>query len=60
MSLDDKLKNYAKYQLDYERSNRVRKALFWESFIYWAYEAVLYLKRIAKLVLRLGLNKRYL
>lgn len=29
MSLDDKLKNYAKYQLDYERSNRVRKALLW-------------------------------
>jgi len=33
MSLDDKLKNYAKYQLDYERSNRVRKALFWGSLI---------------------------
>jgi len=29
MSLDDKLKNYAKYQLDYERSNRVRKAVLW-------------------------------
>lgn len=27
MSLDDKLKNYAKYQLDYERSNALRKAL---------------------------------
>ena len=29
MSLDDKLKNYAKYQLDYERSNALRKALLW-------------------------------
>ena len=29
MSLDDKLKNYAKYQLDYERSNKVRKAILW-------------------------------
>ena len=29
MSLDDKLKNYAKYQLDYERSKKVRKALLW-------------------------------
>ena len=29
MSLDDKLKNYAKYQLDYERSNALRKALRW-------------------------------
>ena len=29
MSLDDKLKNYAKYQFDYERSNRVRKVLLW-------------------------------
>ena len=27
MSLDDKLKNYAKYQLDYERSNALRKTL---------------------------------
>ena len=27
MSLDEKLKNYAKYQLDYERSNALRKAL---------------------------------
>ena len=33
MSLDDKLKNYAKYQLDYERSNALRKALRWLSFI---------------------------
>ena len=24
MSLDDKLKNYAKYQLDYERSNALQ------------------------------------
>ena len=31
MSLDDKLKNYAKYQLDYERSNALRKALRWLS-----------------------------
>ena len=29
MSLDDKLKNYAKYQLDYERSNALRKTLLW-------------------------------
>lgn len=29
MSLDDKLKNYAKYQLDYERSNALRKILLW-------------------------------
>jgi hypothetical protein len=29
MSLDEKLKNYAKYQLDYERSNALRKALRW-------------------------------
>ena len=29
MSLDEKLKNYAKYQLDYERSNALRKALLW-------------------------------
>ena len=29
MSLNDKLKNYAKYQLDYERSNKVRKAILW-------------------------------
>ena len=29
MSLDDKLKNYAKYQLDYERSNAWRKAAVW-------------------------------
>ena len=29
MSLDDKLKNYAKYQLDYERSNAFRKTLLW-------------------------------
>ena len=29
MSLDDKLKNYAKYQLDYERSNALRKTLPW-------------------------------
>ena len=27
MSLDDKLKNYAKYQLDYERSNALRKII---------------------------------
>ena len=27
MSLDDKLKNYAKYQLDYERSNALRKVI---------------------------------
>ncbi len=33
MSLDDKLKNYAKYQLDYERSNALRKALLWLSLI---------------------------
>ena len=33
MSLDDKLKNYAKYQLDYERSNALRKALRWLSLI---------------------------
>jgi len=33
MSLDDKLKNYAKYQLDYERSNALRKALLWMSLI---------------------------
>ena len=29
MSLDEKLKNYAKYQLDYERSNALRKTLLW-------------------------------
>ena len=29
MSLDDKLKNYAKYQFDYERSNALRKILLW-------------------------------
>ena len=33
MSLDDKLKNYAKYQLDYERSNALRKAILWVSLI---------------------------
>jgi hypothetical protein len=33
MSLDDKLKNYAKYQLDYERSNALRHALRWLSLI---------------------------
>jgi hypothetical protein len=33
MSLDDKLKNYAKYQLDYERSNVLRRALRWLSLI---------------------------
>ena len=33
MSLDDKLKNYAKYQLDYERSNALRNALRWLSLI---------------------------
>ena len=33
MSLDDKLKNYAKYQLDYERTNALRKALRWLSLI---------------------------
>ena len=33
MSLDEKLKNYAKYQLDYERSNALRKALRWLSLI---------------------------
>ena len=31
MSLDDKLKNYAKYQLDYERSNALRKVILWVS-----------------------------
>jgi hypothetical protein len=33
MSLDDKLKNYAKYQLDYERSNALRKVILWVSLI---------------------------
>jgi len=33
MSLGDKLKNYSKYQLDYERSNALRKALRWLSLI---------------------------
>ena len=33
MSLDEKLKNYAKYQLDYERSNALRKALRWLSLL---------------------------
>ena len=28
MPLDEKLKNYAKYQLDYERSNALRKAYY--------------------------------
>ena len=33
MSLDDKLKDYAKYQLDYERSNALRKVILWVSLI---------------------------
>ena len=33
MSLNDKLKNYAKYQLDYERSTALLKALHWLSLI---------------------------
>ena len=33
MSLDDKLKNYAKYQLDYEHSNALRKVILWVSLI---------------------------
>jgi hypothetical protein len=33
MSLDDKLKHYAKYQLDYERSSALLKALRWLSLI---------------------------
>ena len=33
MSLDDKLKNYAKYQLDYERSNALRKVILWVSLV---------------------------
>ena len=33
MSLDDKLKNYAKYQRDYERSNALRKVILWVSLI---------------------------
>ena len=33
MSLDHKLQNYAKYQLDYESSNALRKALRWLSLI---------------------------
>jgi hypothetical protein len=33
MSLDEKLKNYANYQLDYERSNALRKVILWVSLI---------------------------
>ena len=33
MSLDDKLKNYAKYQFDYERSNALREVILWVSLI---------------------------
>ena len=33
MSLAEKLKNYAKYQLDYERSNALRKVILWVSLI---------------------------
>ena len=33
MSLDDKLKNSAKYQLDYEHSNALRKVILWVSLI---------------------------
>ena len=33
MSLDEKLKNYAKYQLDYERSNALLKLTLWVSRI---------------------------
>ena len=33
MSLDDKLKNYAKYQFEYERADRMRKIYIKAVFI---------------------------